>query len=413
MANVGNNIQSVGTVIAKVAAQMLADKTQFLQNIDKEPSTSFDQVNGYNVGQTITINKPARFIPSTGADITSAIQDIVEEKTTLTLNNRQVVPVAMTSAEIQNEIRLKDWTQRILDPAVSSIAQTIEANFLTTVVNNTYNYVGAQTAVPDTAIFDTDTVLQMREKLKKNLVPDNGKLRILLDSASMRTAVNARKGLFQAADAIETQYMEGVMGKSDGFTFLENNLLPIHQRGTATGAITITTTVTEGSQSWALTGTSAQTLVAGDVFTVAGVYMLHPITKAVTNVLQQFVVTANNTASSGSYTSVAVSPAPYVASNGLNNVSALPASTNVVNLVGVASNNYLNNIAFHKSAFRFASVPLMKPDGAHMVGQETVDGMTIRVWMDANILTDKMIMRLDFLGGIATVRPEWACRAAR
>lgn len=406
MVNVGNNIQSVGTVIAKVAAQMLADKTQFLQNIDKEPATSFDQVNGYNVGQTITINKPPRFVPSTGADITSTIQDIVEEKATLTLNNRQVVPVAMTSAEIQNEIRLKDWTQRILDPAVSSIAQTIESQFLTTAVNATYNLVGT----PGATIFDTDQILAARQTLKESLVPDNGKLKVLLSSKAMRSAVNARKGLFQSADAIETQYMEGVMGKSDGFTFLENNLVPLHTRGTATGSITVTTTSTEGDSTLALTGTSAQTLKLGDVFTIAAVNAVHPITKQSLGRLQQFVVTANNTASSGSYTGVAISPSVYAGSNGLQNIDALPQSSAVVTLVDSASTSNTQNLAFYKSAFRFASVPLMKPDGAHMVGQETVDGMTIRVWMDANILTDKMIMRLDFLGGIVAVRPEWSCR---
>jgi hypothetical protein len=36
--------------------------------------------------------------------------------------------------------------------------------------------------------------------------------------------------------------------------------------------------------------------------------------------------------------------------------------------------------------------------------------MTVRVWMASDILTDKMIMRLDFLGGMATVRGEWSCK---
>lgn len=407
MANTINNVSDLGKVIAKIAAGMLADKTQFLKNIDKEDSSSFDQVNGYNVGQQIMINKPARFVPSQSADITSTIQDVVEEKTTLTLNNRQVIPVALTSAEIQNTLRLKDWTKRILDPAVSSIAQTIESNFLQLAVNSTYNAVGS----PGSTIFDTDTVLSAREKLMKNLVPANGKLKILLDSTAMRSAVNARKGLFNNTSEVGKQYIDGEMGQSDGFTFLENNLVPNHVRGTqtATGA-TVTTTSAEGATTLALTGTSGGTLLVGDVFTIANVFMVHPITKVPTAILQQFVVTANNTASGTAYTGVAISPAIYAGSNGLQNVNSLPQSGAAVTFVQANGTSSVQNIAFHKSAFRFASVPLMKPDGAHMVGQETVDGMTLRVWMDANVLTDKMIMRIDFLGGFAAVRPEWACR---
>jgi hypothetical protein len=45
-----------------------------------------------------------------------------------------------------------------------------------------------------------------------------------------------------------------------------------------------------------------------------------------------------------------------------------------------------------------------------MAAQETYKGFTVRVVRDYDILTDKLIMRLDFLGGLAPVRPEWACR---
>ena len=95
-----NNIKDVGTVIAKMAAGMLADKTQFLKTIDKEPASSFGQVNGYNVGDTLTISKPARFIPSSTVDITSTIQEVVEEKTTLALDTRSIVPVEIGRAHV-------------------------------------------------------------------------------------------------------------------------------------------------------------------------------------------------------------------------------------------------------------------------------------------------------------------------
>lgn len=407
MSNTANNIKDVGSVIAKLAATMLADKTQFIKSIDKEPESSFNtQVNGFSVGQTINISKPARFVPTTNADITSSIQDIVEEKIPLTLNIREVQAVAMTSLEIQNQLALKDWTKRVLDPAVSSLAQTIESTVLNTAKNAVYNVVGTA----GSTVFDTDTCLAAGERLGQFLAPQDDEWKMLLNPTAMRSATNARKGLFQSSTEIASQYRNGFVGLADGFTYLRNNLLPTHTRGTQTGTFTVTTTSTEADSTIALTGTSGGTLKAGDVFTIASVFAVHPITKVKQNFLQQFVVTANNTAVSTAYTGVAISPSLYAASNGLQNIDALPQSSAAVTIIGVASTGYVQNFAYHPSAFRFVSVPLMKPNGTHMVGQETVDGMTVRVWMDSIILTDKMVMRLDFLGGFVAVRPEWAVR---
>ena len=55
---------------------------------------------GYNSGDTIYINKPARFTVGTTADITSSIQDVVEEKVALVLDIRKVIAVSLTSADI-------------------------------------------------------------------------------------------------------------------------------------------------------------------------------------------------------------------------------------------------------------------------------------------------------------------------
>ena len=47
MANTINNIKEAPGVIAKMAAQMLADKTQFCQSIDKAEVSDFDGKNGW------------------------------------------------------------------------------------------------------------------------------------------------------------------------------------------------------------------------------------------------------------------------------------------------------------------------------------------------------------------------------
>ena len=408
MSNTLNNIKDVGSVIAKLAAGYLSDENQLIKTIDKEPSSSFGQVNGYNVGDTININKPARFTVNTTADITSAIQDVTEDKVSLQLANQYNVPIALTSKEIATKMSLASWADRILKPAMITLGNTIESDTLTAVKNATYNLVGTA----GSTTFDTDTMLSAREKLMKFLAPSDDGMFALLDSTAMRSAVNARKGMFNKESELAKQYKMGYMGQADGFNYLENNMLPTHTRGTATGSITVTSTMSvEGSSAITLTGTGSQTLKKGDVFTIGSVFAVHPITKVKQNFLQQFVVTADNTASSGTYTSVAISPAVYTsASGGLQSVDSFPQSSAVVTLVGSLSTGYVQNVAFHKSAVRLATVPLVKPYGLDLVGQETVNGITARVLRGFDIKTDKLIMRVDVLWGVAVVRPEWVCR---
>jgi hypothetical protein len=125
--------------------------------------------------------------------------------------------------------------------------------------------------------------------------------------------------------------------------------------------------------------------------------------------LQQFTVTADATADGSGYATLSVSPA-FHTTGSLQNISAFPADGDAITPIGAASTAYRQNLAYHKSAFRIASVPLMIPKDVQMCAQETVEGLTLRVWMASDILTDTMTLRVDFLGGIAATRPEWACR---
>jgi hypothetical protein len=408
MSNTINNVKDVGTVIAKMAAGMLADKLQFVKSIDKEPASSFGQVNGYNVGDTININKPARFIPSSTADITSTIQDVKEEKVSMALDIRSVVPIALTSAEIQNTLALKDWSNRILDPAVSSIAQNVESTVAIRAKNGFTNFAGTAGSTN----FNTATMLSARTALMKSLVPQDGNLFALLDSTSMASAVDNRKGLFQSSEAIKKQYQEGYVGYADGFTYLENNLVPRHTNGAdvAFSVEASVVTIANGMSTLGVDGvTSGATIKAGTKFTIPTCYKVHPITKATLPELQVFTVTADVTEVSGNSVTLAISPSIYyTTTDPRQNVSAAPVDEDACTVVtGLASTTYTHNLFYHKQACRFASVPLVKPDGLDMAGQETVDGITIRVLRGFDIRTDQLIMRLDFLGGFSVVRPEW------
>lgn len=408
MSDIISNIKDTGTVIARAGAGFLEDEFQFLKTIDREAQETFNQINGYNAGDTITISKPAQFTMGTTADITSTIQPIKEQKVTLALTNQRNVAIELTSADISNKLSLKSWSQRVLKPAMKDLAAGIEAEVLTAAKDAVYQSAGTAGSNP----FDTDTMLAARSTLKKSLVP-SGDLYALLDSAAVRKAVNSRKGLFNDTSEIAKMYKMGAMGRSDGFVFLENNLLPTHTNGNDDVFEVRTTVSVEGQSTLVVEGltTTTGTVKKGTTFTIGSVYGVHPTTKATLPTLQQFVVTADATADGSGYATLSVSPAFYTSASGsLQNIDAFPVDGAAITIVGSASTAYVNSIAYHKSAFRFASAPLVKPDGLHMSAQETVNGISLRVIEDYAVLTDKLIMRIDVLYGFCAVRPEWACK---
>lgn len=408
MANNISNIKDVGSIISKMAAAMLEDNVQFLKTVEKEPESVWQGTNGYNAGDTININKPARFTLGTGNDITSSIQDVVEERVPLALTNQRNIPISLDSAEIATDLALKSWAKRILEPMMSNMAQTIEAECLALAQDAVGNVVGT----PGSTAFDTATMAAARAKLRKNLAPIGYEEYALLNSDAMASAIDARKGLFQSSEEISKQYKKGYIGSADGFTYLENNLLPTHTNGNDVTGVAVNGATLEGATTLNVNGLTVTTgtVAKGSTFTIANVFRVHPITKDVTAGLQEFVVTEDATANGAGEATLSISPAIYAGSNGLQNVSALPVDTAALTFTGTADQSFISNMVYCGKAFRFASVPLVTPGGTDMASTSTVNGFTVRVVRDYDINTDRLIMRADVLYGFTTVRPEWAVR---
>lgn len=409
MSNSVQTNKSASGIIAKMAAGFLEDNLQFVKTIDKADESDFDGKNGYMAGDTIQIAQPARFTNGTTADITSTIQDVVEPKIPLQLAYQYNVPIAFTSAEIATDLALKAWAKRVLKPAMITLANNVEKQALALAVAQTWSQVGSA----GSTVFDTDTILSAGQKMDEQGCADFDNRYVLLNPAGNRSAVNARKGLFQQSTAISEQYKSGAMGTADGFTFLRNNLLPSLTTGTAnTTGVTAGANLTNASATVSLAGLgNALTVTAGTRFTIAGIYDVHPVTKATLSSLKQFVITTGGTSSAGGALDVTVAPTVYSSTgNGLQNVSSLAANGAVVTFLnGAAGSTYAQNLAFHKSAFRFCSVPLVMPDGLDMAAQETYKGITVRVIRDYDVLKDRLIMRADILWGLAAkLRPEYA-----
>jgi hypothetical protein len=389
-------------MITREALRVLHQKLNFVGSINREYDSSFAK-DGAKIGDTLRIRLPNQYVTRTGPTL-SANTDTEERQVSLQVATQRGVDLNFQSTELT--LSLDDFSSRILEPAMAQLAASIEADALTMyqdVSQSNWNGGSAATLA---------RVLQGRKLMQDSLAPLNDRT-ALLNTQDNVDLVDSLKGLFQDSTNIAKQYREGYMGRTAGFDFAENTLLPRHTRGAATGAYTTSTLVgvlpvtstTPVSAITVATGTGAMN--KGDVFTIGNVFAVHPETKVNTGVLQQFVVTANYAGGAGS---VSISPAIVMAGGAQNVVIPTTSATAAITFAGTASASVGTSLVYQKDAFTFATADLFMPKGVDMAAREVFDGISMRIVRQYDINNDRFPCRLDVLYGYRTIRPQLAAR---
>ena len=387
------------TAVTREALRVLHQKLNFIGNITRSYDDSFAK-SGAKIGDSLKVRLPNEYVVRTGATLST--QDTEESSVTLQVATQKGVDLNFTSADLT--LSLDDFSERILDPAMSVLAANIEADALS-MYKDVYNIVDQ-----DATALTWNTILNGRKTLVDNLAPMDGNVSCLLSTSSNVKLVDALKGLFQDQEAVAKQYREGKMGKGSGMTFYENTLLTAHTTGTAakTTGYTVNGAVTTNGSTSVTVQTGTTTFKKGDVFTVAGCFRVHPETKVSTAVLQQFVVTADYAGGAGS---VSFSPAIYTSGGKQNVVAAGMANSSAIVKVGAGASELLNgDIVFHKNAFAFATADLLLPNGVDFASREVMDGISMRAVRQYDINNDKFPTRLDVMYGYKTLRAQLAAR---
>lgn len=381
------------TQVTREALRILHQKLNFIGNVNRQYDDSFAK-DGAKIGDSLKIRLPNQYVVRTGASLTT--QDTTEQSVTLQVSTQKGVDLNFTSTDLT--LSLDDFSERVLKPAMSVLAANIESDMLSNVYKDIYQQVNNHAGDITFA-----KVLEARKKLVDSLTPPD--LNLLLNTKDNINLVDALKGLFQDSKEIAKQYRDGMIGRTGGFDIWENTLMPSHTPGGATGYL-VNGASQVGSTLTVDTGTGA--ITAGDVFTIAGVYRVHPETKISTGELMQFVATEN--ASSGA-TSIKIAP-EIVTSGARQNVSGAPGDNAALTFVGTAATAHGISLAFHKDAFAFASADLVMPKGVDFASRQVLDGISMRIVRQYDINNDAFPCRLDVLYGYKTIRPEMACRIA-
>jgi hypothetical protein len=401
-------------VIAKEALMILDNELQAAKAVHRGFESEFgNAMNGYQAGDTISIKRPTDFTVRSGA--TASAQDVVEGKVAITVDQQKGVDFAFTSAELTLDI--KDLSERVIKPAMVQLANNIDAAVLA-LAAKVPNWVGT---LGQTVNSFSDFALAP-QRLDEQAVMSEGRTAFLAP-ADHWGLLGSQTALY-IQDAAKGAYRNGSLGSIGGVdTKMSQNVQSI-TTGTRAGTILIDLSITSATTTYASVKDTMQqtihmdgftgatdTVKAGEVFTIAGVYAVNPVTKARLPWLKEFVVVSDATMAANEG-DVVIYPA-MIWDGAFQNVSVVGVSdlnNQGVTFKGSASTSYAQNLVFHKNAFALCVVPMVKPPGAVDVARESYKGTSVRLIPFYNGSNDVSTFRLDVLYGVKAIDPRLATR---
>lgn len=398
------NTTLTASIIAREAVRVLDNELVMAKKVFRGYEEDFDmKPNGYEVGDTISIRKPTDFTVRNGA--TAAAQDVVEGKTTLTVDKRKGVDFKFTSQQLTLDI--KELSERVIKPAMVQLANQVDAD-----LHGLYKFVPNWVGTPGELVNSFADFAKAPNRLDNMAVPQDQRCAVLSPDDHWGL-VGSQTTLFN--DTItKPAYRMGETGKIANIDLYMTQNVASHTvgadvSGTVNQSITsstITYASVKDTMQQTIT-TSSVDLNAGDVFTIADVFDVNPVTKVRQSYNKQFTVISYSANTlvfypamiwSGAFQNIAVT-------SGVTDLN-----TKAITAVGTAATAYRQNMVFHKNAFALVSVPLVSPPGAVDVGRQTYKGTSVRVIPVYDGINDESMWRLDILYGVKAVDPRLAVR---
>jgi hypothetical protein len=393
------------TKIAKEALFQLENNCVLGANVHRQYKKEF-----VKIGDSVTIRRPVKFLASDGA--TRVTQDVTELSTSITINKRKHVSWKFSTQDLT--LTIEEYSERYIKPAMIALANKVDEDGCEVAAKNFYSSSGTPGTTPNAFSFLSSAA----QKLDDGAVPDDGMRRIFFNPAARWAMANGMGGTGSGgvfnADIVHGMVRRGMLGQIANFDIYGDQNVYRLQTGVRGGTPLTNGVPANNASTLVIDGATASVTNwarAGDVFTIAGVNAVNPISKQDTGVLQQFVVLA--AANSDGTGNVTLSIAPnLINASGTNigaayqTVSALPADNAALTFIGTANTTYPQNLAFHENALALVTVPLELPDSAAFKARADWRGYSIRVVKDYDIDADEEIIRLDIMYGWKAIYPD-------
>lgn len=389
-------------VFANAGLKLLKNNLVLAKLVDSE---SVDKTFKAGVGGTVYVKRPPEFIVRTGA--TASAQDVTEGEVAVTIDKQAGVDVAFTSQEetLNVDALLKS---KILDASMAQIATYVDMQ-IGARINEFHNWVGT----PANTLSSVAGFLAGPQRLDEMAVPSVDRNAVMnpADGYALAATIsaNAAQQGTVAGNALSKAKVP-MIGSVDAYI---TQTLAGQATGTRTAGVidgasqNVTYAAVKSTYTQTLNIDSignATTVVAGEVFTIAGVYAVNPRTKTSTGYLQQFaVITGGTSAASAIATAqdlaMTISP-PIIVSGAYQNVSAAPANGAAVTFLGAGSTTFRPNAIFQKSAIKLVSAKLVMPySGEADYATDPETGLTVRYWRYSDGASDTHNHRWDVFFG--------------
>lgn len=434
-----NNLITISQ-ITNEGLMVLENDLCFADHVNRQYADQF-ALSGAKIGYTVNVRKPPRYIGTTGPALN--VEDTNETYIPVTLTTQFHVDVQFTTADLATSVDL--FKERIINPAVATVANKIDRDGAVFAYQNIPNAVGTPGTPPASflsyalggAVMDAEGA------------PRDDKRVQILDPFSAAYTVDALKGLFNPQSQVTEQYRKGMMGKSTiGLDFYMDQNVVSYTVGAGGGTPLL---VNNTSSAWLASGWAQSGLVqsngwtasanprltVGDIITVTGVFAANPQNRGAygSNRQRQFVVIppsttlANGTynATTGVYSSSGAGALDFYVKNvgvyggQFQNITAQPASTAAIQVWGsgpasfpLAGQVSPQNVMMHRDCLALAFADLDLPGGVDMAARAVDEeaGINFRVVRQYTINNDALPCRFDVLYGWAGLYIELGVRVA-
>lgn len=398
------------SVFAQEGLMLLENELVLGNKVHSDLSSEFAMV-----GDTISVRRPTAYLgQDDNLDVTSYNEDITQGKTTIVMNKTLSVKVNISA--LDRTLSFDRTVEDIIKPVAIKFKDKIEAS-LASLYTSLYWFSGTPGTVPSTFLSLANAGAIMTDAA----IPSD-RFAVHGTDATANLA-DGLKGVY-VQNTAKTAFEKATIGFYGGFDNYQSVHAPTHTVGTATGTplvngVSQNVTYAASKDTWTQslitdgwTNSVTGILKAGDVFTIAGVYAVNPVSKATTSRLQTFVVTAdaNSGASTGPAT-LTISP-PIITSGAYQTVTAAPADNAAITVkTGTGGTAYKQSLLLHPKAFALVTRPLNIPQGTGLkTSTKTGNKVTISCseWVDGNTLNH--YMRFDMLWGVKCLDPRLGMR---
>jgi P22 coat protein - gene protein 5 len=393
----GNTLLTMADISDRATA-ILADYGA-LVNLVRREEKPFTR----KVGETYSMRVAERVKQTTGRVAT--VQDIAQTYVDLTINQQEHQAWAYSVQELS--LSLDNYTDLVVGPRASQILAGIEKD-LGSLYTGIYNAAGTPGTAPNTfalyaaacQLLDDNGAAMDNRWMALNSAAKWAWAGVLSALATPNTDVPAEaltRGLINF-----THDMQKGIHLSNGIAVHTNGAFgdstPLANGSTADGA---TQLVTDG---WA-SGTGK--VAVGDIFTIGGVYRVHPETRGSTGDLMQFVVTTAVTATG---TAMTISFSPTIHITGVNqNVDATPADNAAVTFKGSSGGKYPQNLVGIPDGIALAIVDQELPSSANGAKSD-YKGVRLATTRGWDVINHEETIRMDVIYGRTLYQKEGIVR---